>query len=106
MTTRLPVKLSNHQAIAHNYYTDQHRKYYNSKRSVRLQQHIIHVYMGDVWGTRVPIRLNCQHIIDKMDSNICFEMSFFVVEAIRGRCASFVILTATASHTYVVDRQM
>ena len=59
VTTRLPVKLSNHQAIAHNYYTDQRTPYYNTKRSVRLQQHIIHVYMGDVWGTRVPIRLNC-----------------------------------------------
>ena len=35
--------------------------------------------------------------IDKMDSKICFEMSFFVVEAIRGRCASLMILTATVS---------
>ena len=32
-----------------------------------------------------------------MNSNICFEMSLFVVEAIRGRCASFMILTATVS---------
>ena len=32
-----------------------------------------------------------------MDSNICFEMSLFVVEAIRGRCARFIILTATVS---------
>ena len=32
-----------------------------------------------------------------MDSNICFEMIFFVVEAIRQRCASFMILTATVS---------
>ena len=31
----------------------------------------------------------------KMDSKIGFELSLFVVEAIRGRCASFVILTAT-----------
>ena len=30
-----------------------------------------------------------------MDSKIGFEMSLFVVEAIRGRCASFMILTAT-----------
>ena len=32
-----------------------------------------------------------------MDSKICFEMSLFVVEAIRGRCASFMILTETVS---------
>ena len=32
-----------------------------------------------------------------MDSKICFEMRLFVVEAIRGRCASFMILTATVS---------
>ena len=32
-----------------------------------------------------------------MDSKICFEMVFFVVEAIRERCASFMILTATVS---------
>ena len=32
-----------------------------------------------------------------MDSKICLEMSFFVVEAIRGRCASFIILSATVS---------
>ena len=32
-----------------------------------------------------------------MDSKIYFEMIFFVVEAIRERCASFVILTATVS---------
>ena len=40
----------------------------------------------------VPIRLKK---IDKVDSNICFEMSFSVVEAIRGRCASFTVLTVT-----------
>ena len=28
-----------------------------------------------------------------MDSKICFEMSVFVVEAIRGLCASFMIVT-------------
>ena len=32
-----------------------------------------------------------------MDSKICFEMIFFVVEAIRERYASFMILTATGS---------
>ena len=31
--------------------------------------------------------------IDKMDSKIGFEMSLIVVEAIRGRRASFMILT-------------
>ena len=35
--------------------------------------------------------------IDKKDSKIGFEMSVTVVEVIRGRCASFVILTATVS---------
>ena len=29
-----------------------------------------------------------------MDSKICFEMIFYVVEAIRERCARFMILTA------------
>ena len=32
-----------------------------------------------------------------MDSQIGFEISLIVVEAIRGRCASFMILTATGS---------
>ena len=30
-----------------------------------------------------------------MDSNICFEMSLIVVEVLRGRCASFAVLTTT-----------
>ena len=30
-----------------------------------------------------------------MDSKICFEMRFIVVEAIRGRCASLTVLVAT-----------
>ena len=30
-----------------------------------------------------------------MDSKICFEMSCIVVEAIRGRCACFTVLTGT-----------
>ena len=33
--------------------------------------------------------------INQMDRTICFEMSVFVVEAISGRCASFMIVTAT-----------
>ena len=32
-----------------------------------------------------------------MDSKICFEMIFFVVDVIRERCASFMIITATVS---------
>ena len=32
-----------------------------------------------------------------MDIQIDFEMSLIVVEAIRGRCASFTILTATVT---------
>ena len=35
-----------------------------------------------------------------MDSKIGFEMGLIVVEAIRGRCASFVILTATVSEIF------
>ena len=41
--------------------------------------------------------LNCLNKIDKKDSNIDFERSVIVVEEIRGRCASFMILTATVS---------
>ena len=41
--------------------------------------------------------LNCLNNIDNKDNKIDFEMSDFVVEAIRGRCASFMILTATVS---------
>ena len=35
-----------------------------------------------------------------MDSKIGFEINVIVVEAIRGRCASFVILTATVSDKF------
>ena len=35
-----------------------------------------------------------------MDSEIGFEISFIVIEAIRGRCASPVILTATVSEIF------
>ena len=40
------------------------------------------------------------NIIYKMDSKIGFEISLIVAEAIRGRCASFVILTATVSEIF------
>ena len=35
-----------------------------------------------------------------MDSKIGFEISMIVVEAIRGRCAGFMILTATVSDIF------
>ena len=40
------------------------------------------------------------NIIYKMDSNIGFEMSLIAVEAIRGRCASFMSLPATVSEIF------
>ena len=39
-------------------------------------------------------------IMDKMDSKIGLEISLIVVEAIRGRCASFMVLTATVSEIF------
>ena len=38
--------------------------------------------------------------IYKMDSEIGFEMSLIVVEAIRGRCTSFIVLMATVSEIF------
>ena len=35
-----------------------------------------------------------------MDIKICFEISVIVVEAIHGRCASFMILTATVPEIF------
>ena len=35
-----------------------------------------------------------------MDSKIGFKMSLIVVDAIRGQCASFVILTTTVPETF------
>ena len=35
-----------------------------------------------------------------MDSNIGFETNLIVVEAIRGRCASLTVLTATVSEIF------
>ena len=48
-----------------------------------------------IWAS--PDWLNCLNKIDKKDSKIDFEMSVIFVEAIRGRYASFMILTATVS---------
>ena len=36
-----------------------------------------------------------------MDSKIGFQMNLIVVEAIRGRCASFTVLTATVSEMLI-----
>ena len=59
------------------------------------------------WRRRFALRvnddsLNCFHKIDykKKDSKMGFEMSLIVVEAIRGRCASFTIITATVSEIF------
>ena len=38
--------------------------------------------------------------INKMGSKIGFEMSLIIVEAIRGRCASFMSLPATVSEIF------
>ena len=35
-----------------------------------------------------------------MDSTIGFEMNLIVIEAIRGRCASFTVLAATVSEIF------
>ena len=35
-----------------------------------------------------------------MDSKIGFEMNLIIVEAIRGRCARFMVLTATVSEIF------
>ena len=45
--------------------------------------------------------LNCFYsFFKKMDSKIGFEMSLIVVEAIRGRCEGFMILTSTVSEIF------
>ena len=47
-----------------------------------------------------PIRWIVFNKIAKMDSKSGFEMSVIVVEAIRGRCTSFMILKATVSEIF------
>ena len=42
----------------------------------------------------------CLIKIEKMDSTIGFDLTMIVVGAIRGRCASFIILTATVSEIF------
>ena len=39
-------------------------------------------------------------MIYKMERNIGFEMNLIVVDSIRGRCASFMVLTATVSEIF------
>ena len=38
--------------------------------------------------------------IHKMENKLGFKISFIVVEAMRGRCASFLILTASVSEIF------
>ena len=47
-----------------------------------------------------PIGLIVFNIIYNRDSNIGFEINLIVVETIRGRCASFTVLTATVSDIF------
>ena len=54
------------------------------------------------WGRRISSDLpsgqrRLAELFDKKDSKIDFEMSLIIVDAIRGRCASFMILTARVS---------
>ena len=56
--------------------------------------------MGDVWVVIYVKYSIMSNIIYKMDSKIGFEMNLIVVEAIRGRCASFTVLTATVSEIF------
>ena len=61
----------------------------------------LHVYLGDVWRRPTSADwLNCFNNIYKMENKIGFGMSLIVVEAIRGRCASFMVLTATVSEIF------
>ena len=53
--------------------------------------------MGNAWGSRCPDSRNC---FNKMESKIGFKISLIVVEAIRGRFASFMILTASVSEIF------
>ena len=47
-----------------------------------------------------PIRRFVFNTIYQIDGKIGFEMSLIVVESIRGRSGSFMILTATVSETF------
>ena len=56
---------------------------------------------GNQWSQASADSLNCFNEIDKMDSKLCFEIRLIVVEAyLLGRCASFMILTATVSEIF------
>ena len=50
------------------------------------------MFIWAMFGVLGADSLNCFNNIDKMDRKIGFEMSWMVVEAIRGRCASFKLI--------------
>ena len=56
---------------------------------------------GNQWSQASADSLNC---FNKMDSKLCFEIRLIVVELVEayllGRCASFMILTATVSEIF------
>ena len=56
-----------------------------------------------MFGVPSPISLIVFNIVYKMNRKICFEMRFIVVEAIRGRCASFMVLTAAVLEIFGVQ---
>ena len=58
------------------------------------------MFIWAMFGVLGADSLNCFNIIDEMDSKIGFEMSFIVVDAIRGRCASFTSLMAMVSEIF------
>ena len=57
-----------------------------------------HMFIWVIYSA--PIRSIGFNKIDQMDSKIGFEISLIVVEGIRGRCASFMLLTATVSEIF------
>ena len=59
-----------------------------------------HKYIWAMSGVLGADSQHCFNTIDKMDSKIGFETSLVVGEAIRGRCASFMIPTATVSEIF------
>ena len=58
------------------------------------------LFIWAMFGVPAPIGSIVFNILYKMDSKIGFEMSLIVVEAIRGRCASFMVLTATVTEIF------
>ena len=58
------------------------------------------MFIWAICGVPAPIGLIVFNKIYKMDSKIGFEVSFIVVEAIRVRCASFMVITAMVSEIF------